>query len=116
MSGSVREALPHVQKWSGVPLGDQEACLDVWEWLEGPPRCLGVVGSLSRMSGSGRESLPDVLKWSGVSPDVREWSGGPPGCPGGVGSLPDVREWSGGLPGCPGVVVSPLRMSGSVRE
>ena len=54
MSGSCREALSDVQKWS-----------------KNPPGCPGVVGRPLQISGSGRESLPDI----------REWSGGPPRCP-----------------------------------
>ena len=55
MSWSGRESLPYVR-----------------EWLEGPPRCPGVVGS----------PYTNVLEWSGGPSDVLEWSGGPPGCPG----------------------------------
>ena len=75
----------------------REALADVEEWSGGPPRCLGVIGRLSRVVG--------------IPPDVREWSGGPPGCSGAVGSpsrmsgsdrvaIPDVREWSRGPSGC----------------
>ena len=94
MSGSCREALPDVQKWSG-----------------GPPGCPGVVGRPYRMSGSGREAFRDG----------RKWSGGPPGCLRVVGrpfqrsesgreALPDVCEWSGDPPGSPGVLEPPSRM------
>ena len=38
---------------------DLEALLDVREWVEGPPKCPGVVERPSRMSWSGREVLPD---------------------------------------------------------
>ena len=68
MSGSSREALPNVRKWSG-----------------GPPKCSGVVWRPSQMYECGREALPDVREWSEVPQDVREWSGGPPLCPGVVG-------------------------------
>ena len=46
MPGSVREALPDVQEWSGVP-----------------PRCPGVFVRPSRMSRSGRKTLPYVQEW-----------------------------------------------------
>ena len=59
MSGSIREALPHVREWSGDP-----------------PKCSGVVGRPSRMSKSGRKFLPEARE---ALSDVREFSGGPPG-------------------------------------
>ena len=43
MSGSGREAHPHVRDLTG-----------------GPPGCPGVIGRSSRMSGSGRDALPNV--------------------------------------------------------
>ena len=46
MSGSGREALLYVLKWSGGHSG-----------------CPGVVERPTRMSGSGREALPDVREW-----------------------------------------------------
>ena len=52
ISGSDREALPDVQKWSEDPRGCQGV---VWR----PSRML-VVGMPSRMSGGGREALADV--------------------------------------------------------
>ena len=58
MSGIGQEALP----------GGREALPDVREWSVGPPGCLGVVGSPSRMSECNREALPDVREWSGVPP------------------------------------------------
>ena len=113
MSGSVQEALPHVQEWSEGPLGDQEARLDVCEWSRGLPACpgvietaswmLGEVGRPSRMSGSGQEALPDVTSGREPLPNVRECSG----------VLQDIQEWSGSPPGCPTVVDRPSRMSGS---
>ena len=47
MSGSGRESLGDLRKWSG-----------------GPPGCLGVVGSHSQMYGCGREALRDLRDWS----------------------------------------------------
>ena len=109
LSGSGREALPDVQKWSG-----------------GPPGCPGVVGWPSQMFESGRMTIPNVREWSEALPDVRVWSGVPSGCPEVVGGLPEVREWSsvlpnvrewsGGPPKSPGVFGCPSRMSGSGRE
>ena len=46
MSGSGREPLPNVRKWSGAH-----------------PGCPGVVGRPSLMSESGREVLLDVQGW-----------------------------------------------------
>ena len=94
MSGSAREALSDVCEWSGCSWGfarevgrpcqmsgsGRGTLGDVRQWSLDPPRCLGVVGSPSRMpgvvgrppgcpgvvgrpsrmSGSGREALPDV--------------------------------------------------------
>ena len=65
MSGSGREAIPDVRKWSGGHAG----CPGV---VGRPSRCPRVVGRPFRMFGSCREALSDV----------REWSGGPLGCPG----------------------------------
>ena len=48
MSASGREALPVV-----------------WEWLGGPPKCLGVVRRPSRLSGSDQKAFPVVREWSG---------------------------------------------------
>ena len=59
MSGSGREVLPDVQEWSG-----------------GPPGCLGVVGSPSKMSGSGREAPQMSGSGQESLKDVREWSRG----------------------------------------
>ena len=84
ISGSVWEAVPNVQEWSG----GRARCP---RWSGGPPGCPGVVRRLSRMSGSGRETFPDY----------REWSEGPTECLGVVGrpsqmygsdqiALPDV--------------------------
>ena len=64
----------------------RETLLDIWEWLEVPPGCLGVVGGLPRCPGvivkptrmvgspylrfgSGRETPPDVCEWSGGAPE-----------------------------------------------
>ena len=57
MSGSGREILPEVQKWSGVPP----------KGLGGHPGYPEVVGRPSRRSGSGWEDLPEVQEWSGCS-------------------------------------------------
>ena len=54
MSGSCREALPHILQWSGGSPGYPEV----------PLGCPGVVGRLFRMSGSGWETLLDVREWS----------------------------------------------------
>ena len=58
MSGSRREALPHVRELSGVSTG----CPGV---VGDPPGSPVVVEMPSRMAGSGWEAFPDVWKWSG---------------------------------------------------
>ena len=63
MSGSVRKAIPDVR----------EALSDVQECSEGPPRCPGVVGSVSRMSGSGSESLRMSGSGRETLSNVWEW-------------------------------------------
>ena len=75
MSGSGREGLPDVRKWS-----------------VGPRECPGVEGRVYRMSGSGVEALPDIRDMVGRPCQV-------PGC--GREGLPDVRGWSEGHPRCP---------------
>ena len=57
MSGSGRETLPEVWKWSGDHPGSVE-----------------MVGRPSRRSRSGRETLPEVWKWSETIPEVWNWS------------------------------------------
>ena len=59
-SGSGRETLPEVRKWSGDPLLSPE-----------------VVGELIRRSANGRRTLPEVQKWSGDVPGDPEVDGGP---------------------------------------
>ena len=57
-SGSAREALPEVRKWSvDAPRGPKV--------VGRPSPSLEVVGKPSRRSGNGRETNPEVRKWSG---------------------------------------------------
>ena len=128
MSGSGREALPNVRKWSrGLP--GSPRLVEMPSWMSGsgrevvgsgPPRCpvvpersggpsgcLGVVGrpyrmseSHFRMTGSGQLALLDVETVFRMSES-------------GLDALPEVREWSGDPPECPGVIGRPSRMSGS---
>ena len=56
MSGSGRETLPEVRKWS-------EAMPEVWNWSGDPPGSLEGVGRPSRRSGTGWETIPEVRKW-----------------------------------------------------
>ena len=105
MSGSGWETLPDIREWSNGPPGCtgvigsptqmsasvREALRDVREWSGGPfrcpgspPRCLGVVGRISRLSGVGGRPFrmsgrPSWISKSGqfTLPYVREWSGGP---------------------------------------
>ena len=79
MSRSAQEAFLVVQEWSGGPLKDRKARLDIREWSRVPLGCPEVVGKLSRMSRSGREAFPDIRE---ALTNVWEWSGVSPGCPG----------------------------------
>ena len=98
-SGSGRENLTEVRKWSENTFGcpelfgtlsrrsgsSRETLPVVWKWLGDPPRGPEVVGTPSRRCGSGRETIPEVLIWS-----VH-----PPGCPELVETpFPNVRKWS----------------------
>ena len=74
----------------------QETLPDVWELSGCPPKCPGVVESISRMSRSGWETLRGVREW---------WE-----------ALPKVRQWSGVYPKCPGVVGRPFWMSEIGRD
>ena len=88
MSGSGREALPHVQEWSGdAPnmTGSGREATECPGLVGKPPRCPGLVQRSSSMSRSGRQALLDD------------------------------REWSRPSPGCPSVIEGPSRMFGSGR-
>ena len=98
-----------------MPGSGRKALADVREWLEGPPKCPGVVGRPSRMAGSGGKPLQISGSSRESLPDIREWSGGPSGYPEVVGrtsttnrmfgsgreNLWDVWERQGDLPRCP---------------
>ena len=97
MSGSGRDALGDVQKWSGGTPGcpgvvtrpsgmsgrGREAHPDFRELSRSPPKCpevvekpsqrLGVVRSSSGMFWSGRKAIPTSGSGREVLPDVREW-------------------------------------------
>ena len=60
-SGSVRETLLEIQKWS-------ETFPEVWNWSGDPSGGPEAVGRPSRRFGSARETLPEVWKWSGDPP------------------------------------------------
>ena len=47
----------------GVVGSGREAHKEVREWSRVYPGCLRVVGRPSQISGSGREALPDVQEW-----------------------------------------------------
>ena len=57
-SGSGRETLPEVWKWSGEPHEGSEV-------VRTHSQCPEVVESHFRRRGSVRETLPDVRKWTG---------------------------------------------------
>ena len=56
-SGSGRETIPKVRKWSGT-------LPEVCEWSVDAFGGLEVVGGLTRRSGSDRVTFPEVRKWS----------------------------------------------------
>ena len=86
-----------------MSVSGRETLPNVWEWSEGAPRCLGVVGrpseicgsgrGPSRMFGSGREALSEVREWSRVPPESLVVVGRPSGiCGSGREALLDVWE------------------------
>ena len=80
-SGSGRETLPEVLKWSGDPPGGLEVVGRPF-WRSGNVRkthsVIEVVERSSRRCGAGWETLPEVRKWSETLPEVLKWLGDPP--------------------------------------
>ena len=60
----------------------RDALQDVWKWSGGLPGCPEVFGRPSLLYGSFREALPDVGSGRESLRDVRECLGGPLVCPG----------------------------------